>query len=166
MFPPHQSSCALTVCQFREDSLQAIIPPHLETSLHAATLAILSPAQLPSATGEPSEVKWQSSSAEGNTLSIRLPPSSASIKQITFHRRGDYIATVCPCFAMLPVHRTDRADRRRTRPGFDLDPPNFKTPFPKPVPKSQGESSKGHISPNTGGPVSRCAYPAGTPRND
>jgi hypothetical protein len=81
----------------RDESLHAIIPPHQTHAVASATHALLCPAVLPAnASKETPLVKWQSqSNSEDFSLVLHLPPRSGTTKQIVFHRRGDYVATVC-----------------------------------------------------------------------
>ncbi|THH33706.1 hypothetical protein EUX98_g396 [Antrodiella citrinella] len=82
-----------------DDHLHFVVPPNLPPSVLSTTLAALAPATLPPQPATPSPVKWQSIaaafySADKPVLSIVLLPSSGVPKQITWHRRGDYLATV------------------------------------------------------------------------
>lgn len=77
-----------------------MVPPNLPSNVLVATLDLLTPATLPPQPAHPSPVKWTSISAaafapEKPILTVELPPSSGVPKQITWHRRGDYLATVC-----------------------------------------------------------------------
>ncbi|KAF8559034.1 BOP1NT-domain-containing protein [Imleria badia] len=76
------------------DKLHFIIPPNLPSVVHNPTHSTLAPATLPPATQSP--VKWSSSPGreDGVVLTILLPAASGLIKQITWHRKGDYLATV------------------------------------------------------------------------
>jgi ribosome biogenesis protein ERB1 len=65
-----------------------------------ATVALLAPAALPPAPATPSPVKWSSvpaaaASSDAPVLTVQLPASSGVPRQITWHRRGDYVASVC-----------------------------------------------------------------------
>lgn len=89
---------------FSEEHLHFIIPPNLSTSLLAASQNLLAPAELPPASDTPSSIKWATkSSFDVNSqvpiLSLHLPQSSGLAKQIVWHRRGDYFASLCE----LPV---------------------------------------------------------------
>ncbi|KAF8528875.1 NUC169 domain-containing protein [Hysterangium stoloniferum] len=79
-----------------ETSLHAFVPPFLPPAMLTATLSLLNPAVLPPVPETPSSIKWASSppTSDGPTLTIQLPPSSGVPKQITWHRRGDYFASV------------------------------------------------------------------------
>ncbi|KAH8106234.1 ribosome biogenesis protein ERB1 [Cristinia sonorae] len=82
-----------------EDQLHFVVPPNLPTIVLTATLATLCPATLPPQPATPSPVKWTSVAAASYStdkpvLSVALPPSSGVPKQLTWHRRGDYLATV------------------------------------------------------------------------
>jgi len=81
-----------------EDKLCFFIPPNLPPAILTATRALLNPPTLPPTPATPSLVKWinllQASTLEGPLLSLELPPSSGLFKHITWHRKGDYFATV------------------------------------------------------------------------
>nr|GAT53975.1 predicted protein [Mycena chlorophos] len=79
-----------------EETVHFIIPPNISASLFQATKTLLAPPALPPPPETPSPVKWVSSTSpsDGPTLSVHLPPSSGLPKQIAWHRRGDYMATV------------------------------------------------------------------------
>ncbi|EKM59698.1 uncharacterized protein PHACADRAFT_158105 [Phanerochaete carnosa HHB-10118-sp] len=94
---PRIDVCFLVVAT--EEQLHFLTPPNLPTSVLVATQAALAPAQLPPAPTTPSPVKWQSISAAASTsdspiLTINLPSNSGMPKQVAWHRRGDYLATV------------------------------------------------------------------------
>lgn len=73
------------------------MPPHQSRTVAAATQALLCPASLPAvASKELPLVKWQShTDSDDMSLVLHLPPRSGATKQIVFHRRGEYMATVC-----------------------------------------------------------------------
>ncbi|KAG8901896.1 hypothetical protein FRB99_005016 [Tulasnella sp. 403] len=88
-----------------EDEIYAFMPPYLPPGIEAATFEVLDPRNPPQpgppATGK--TVKWSKESvtlkASSSTYSaplvvIGLPPGSGLPKQITFHRKGDYFASV------------------------------------------------------------------------
>jgi len=79
-----------------DESLHAILPPHQSRTMATATQALLCPPSLPAnASKEPPIVKWQShTDADELSLVLHLPPRSGATKQIVFHRRGDYLASV------------------------------------------------------------------------
>ena len=79
----------------REDRLHFVIPPNLPSTIFHSTQSTLTPATLPPATK--SSVKWTSSprAEDGVVLTILLPAVSGLIKQVAWHRKGDYLATVC-----------------------------------------------------------------------
>lgn len=81
----------------REDKLHFIIPSNLSSVILHPTQSSLAPATLPPATQSP--VKWSSSPGreDGVVLTILLPAASGLTKQIAWHRKGDYLATVCTC---------------------------------------------------------------------
>lgn len=76
-----------------EDRVEFFIPPNLPPSLHSFTKNLLAPATLPPQPANPSPLKWTSSSdPEKPTLAIAN--LSGLAKQISWHSRGDYFATV------------------------------------------------------------------------
>ncbi|KAF8211329.1 ribosome biogenesis protein ERB1 [Mycena galopus ATCC 62051] len=82
-----------------EEALHFIIPPNLPSPVLVLTQALLAPTTLPPAPETPSPVKWatpptSSWSPDTAILTVQLPQSSGLPKQITWHRRGDYMATV------------------------------------------------------------------------
>ncbi|KAI0049579.1 BOP1NT-domain-containing protein [Auriscalpium vulgare] len=80
-----------------EEMLHFLIPPNLPHAVLTATQLLLAPPTLPPALPVPSPVKWTNSSAissEKPILSVELPKSSGVPKQIAWHRKGDYFATV------------------------------------------------------------------------
>jgi len=81
---------------FRDEHLHFIIPPNLPASLFTSTRNILAPATLPAQIGSPSPLKWISTSSESEkpALTINLASSSGMPKQLAWHRKGDYLASV------------------------------------------------------------------------
>ncbi|KAF8897288.1 NUC169 domain-containing protein [Infundibulicybe gibba] len=82
-----------------EEKLHFLIPPNLPPALLSLTQSLLAPATLPVPPPNPTQVKWITTptdtwSVETPILTIHLPPSSGFPTQITWHRRGDYLATV------------------------------------------------------------------------
>ncbi|KAL4241279.1 Ribosome biogenesis protein ERB1 [Abortiporus biennis] len=82
-----------------EEKLHFLIPPYTPPTVLNATLTLLAPATLPPAPANPSPVKWNSPAAssfavEKPILTVTLPSTSGLPKQISWHRRGDYLATV------------------------------------------------------------------------
>ncbi|KAG9317231.1 ribosome biogenesis protein ERB1 [Chiua virens] len=77
-----------------EDKLHFITPPNLPSVILHSTQSTLTPATLPPATQSP--VKWSSSTGreDGLVLTVLLPAASGLVKQIAWHRKGDYLATV------------------------------------------------------------------------
>ncbi|KZS98013.1 BOP1NT-domain-containing protein [Sistotremastrum niveocremeum HHB9708] len=90
-----------------EETLHAIIPPNLSEPILKATRTLLAPSELPANGSAPTVVKWTSdlsgSSEDKPILSLRLPASSGSPKQVVFHRRGDYFATVCDAPGQISI---------------------------------------------------------------
>lgn len=79
-----------------------MIPPLLSAAIHMATRELFDAAETPSGPlpASASPVKWTvSASQPGSTAdflgTIQLPKGSGQVTQITFHRKGDYFATVC-----------------------------------------------------------------------
>lgn len=87
----------------REDKLHFIIPPNLPSVILHSTQSTLAPAALPPAAQSP--VKWASSPGrdDGVILMISLPVVSGLTKQVAWHRKGDYLATVCTCNSSYPM---------------------------------------------------------------
>ncbi|KAJ7499137.1 NUC169 domain-containing protein [Mycena latifolia] len=82
-----------------EEALHFVIPPNLSSPVLLLTQSILAPTTLPPAPETPSPVKWvtpptSSWSPDTAILTVQLPQSSGLPKQIAWHRRGDYMATV------------------------------------------------------------------------
>ncbi|KZP24665.1 ribosome biogenesis protein ERB1 [Athelia psychrophila] len=81
-----------------EEKIHFLIPPHLPPAIYTATQTLLAPATLPPAPPTPSPIKWvtapSSSSADLPILTLHMPSSSGVPKQIAWHRRGDYLASV------------------------------------------------------------------------
>lgn len=81
-----------------EERLHFFVPPNLPPAILSATRALLNPANLPPVAETPSHVKWVNSPSaptlETSLLSLDLPPSSGLAKDIAWHRKGDYFATV------------------------------------------------------------------------
>ncbi|KAG0705450.1 NUC169 domain-containing protein [Suillus ampliporus] len=78
-----------------EDKLHFFIPPNISPAMMTVTQSTLAPAVLPPATQ--SSIKWISSSAtveEGPILTVELPSTSGLSQQLTWHRKGDYLASV------------------------------------------------------------------------
>ncbi len=83
-----------------EDRIHFLFPPNLPAAILAATQHALSPANLPPPPAVPSPVKWVSvpaaqSSTDAPILSLHLPSSPEPPKQLVWHRKGDYLASVC-----------------------------------------------------------------------
>jgi len=91
--------CGANELNNREETLYFIIPPNVPAIVYAATKALLAPSELPAASGS-TLVKWKSAPSddwklEKPLLTVSLPQSSGIPKQICWHRKGDYMATVC-----------------------------------------------------------------------
>ena len=85
---------------FSEEQLLFLIPPNLPSTILSATQAVLAPANLPPPPAVPSPVKWTSvspaaSSSDAPILTVSMPASSGTPKHLAWHKRGDYLATVC-----------------------------------------------------------------------
>ncbi|KAF9649650.1 ribosome biogenesis protein ERB1 [Thelephora ganbajun] len=76
-----------------EDRLEFFIPPNLPSSLHTFTKNLLAPATLPPQPATPSPLKWISSSDPEKPVLV-VANLSGLTKQIAWHARGDYFATV------------------------------------------------------------------------
>lgn len=84
---------------YSEEQLHFLIPPNLPIAILKATQALLAPANMPPPPAVPSPVKWVSTSAAASTsdspiLTVSLPSGSGLPKQLAWHKRGDYLATV------------------------------------------------------------------------
>ncbi|KAG6890935.1 Ribosome biogenesis protein erb1 [Termitomyces sp. Mi166 len=82
-----------------EEKIHFIIPPNLPNSVLSLTQALLAPSSLPPAPATPSPVKWVTPpttawSIDAPILTANLPPSSGLPIQLTWHRKGDYLASV------------------------------------------------------------------------
>ncbi|EJD01072.1 BOP1NT-domain-containing protein [Fomitiporia mediterranea MF3/22] len=84
-----------------EDHLHFLIPPNLSPDLLSATINVLSPATLPPTPAAPSPIKWTSISAstfdtssKSPILTISLVQNTGLPRQIVWHKRGDYVASV------------------------------------------------------------------------
>lgn len=77
-----------------DEKLHFIIPPNLPAAVLHSTQNTLTPSALPPPTASP--VKWTSISGveDGIALTITFPSASGPPKQITWHRKGDYLASV------------------------------------------------------------------------
>ena len=100
-----------------EDHLHFIVPPNLPSSVLTATQNVLAPANLPPAPSAPSSVKWTSvpaaqSSSDIPILTLNLPSSPEPPKQLVWHRKGDYLASVCTC-TILPLLSIRRRKNRK-----------------------------------------------------
>ena len=85
-----------------EEKLHLLIPPNIPGPVLSLTQALLAPASLPPPPPTPSPVKWvtppsNSWSIDTPILTVHLPQSSGLPQQISWHRKGDYLATVCKC---------------------------------------------------------------------
>jgi len=78
----------------REDRLEFFIPPNLPPSLYTFTKNLLAPSTLPPQLATPSLLKWTSSSDPEKPVLV-ITDLSGLTKQIAWHGRGDYFATVC-----------------------------------------------------------------------
>lgn len=82
-----------------EEKIHFLIPPHLPLAIYTATQTLLAPAALPPVPPTPSPIKWVTPSSSSSTdlpiLTLHMPASSGVPKQIAWHRRGDYLASVC-----------------------------------------------------------------------
>lgn len=82
-----------------------IIPPNVDPSVLSLTQSILAPTTLPPP-ATPSNVKWitppsNTWSLDTPILTINLPPSSGLPTHFCWHRRGDYLASVCMSLRFL-----------------------------------------------------------------
>ncbi|KAG6855056.1 Ribosome biogenesis protein erb1 [Blastosporella zonata] len=82
-----------------EEKIHFMIPPNIPSPVLVLTQALLAPASLPPVPGTPSLVKWVTPptstwSTDTPILTASLPASSGLPTQLTWHRRGDYLASV------------------------------------------------------------------------
>lgn len=81
--------------EYREEDLCVYIPPMGNRNLTIRTRSVLTS---PTSPAIESPVTWITSSANSfdePALTIKLPSASGPVKQVTWHRRGDYFASVC-----------------------------------------------------------------------
>ncbi|PIL36796.1 hypothetical protein GSI_00486 [Ganoderma sinense ZZ0214-1] len=96
-----------------EDHIHFIIPPNLPAPILTASQNALAPANLPPAPSTPSPVKWTSvpaaqSSSDVPILTLNLPSSPEPPKQLVWHRKGDYLASVSEGQAGVWIHQVSR----------------------------------------------------------
>lgn len=98
----------LTSCP-RDEKLHFVIPPNLPATVLHSTQNTLTPPTLPPPTASP--VKWTSIAGveDGVALTITFPGASGLPKQITWHRKGDYLASVCMCYSPESVLRLSQS---------------------------------------------------------
>jgi ribosome biogenesis protein ERB1 len=102
-----------------EDAIHYLIPPFISAGMHALTTSLLNPANLPPRPESSSpSLKWvatpatstaratKASSHSAPALTVLLPAGSGLPKQIVFHRKGDYLASVCKLSAGRVVRET------------------------------------------------------------
>ncbi|KAK0468110.1 NUC169 domain-containing protein [Desarmillaria tabescens] len=82
-----------------EETIYFVIPPNLPSSVYNLTYKLLAPATLPPPPDVPSAVKWTTASSSSWSinspiLTVQLPQTSGLPKQLVWHRRGDYLASV------------------------------------------------------------------------
>ncbi|KAJ1311022.1 hypothetical protein OPQ81_009528 [Rhizoctonia solani] len=80
-----------------EDTIHYLIPPFISPAVHKFTLSLLNPANLPPRPESSSpSLKWTvpTKTTSQSVLSVLLPAGSGLPKQIVFHRKGDYFASV------------------------------------------------------------------------
>ncbi|KAM6495564.1 BOP1NT (NUC169) domain containing protein [Amanita muscaria] len=92
---PRTDACYFVVTT--EETIYFLIPPNLTATVFSLTHSLLAPTNLPPTTSSP--VKWETASSGTWTLdkpilTVKLPPASGLPIQTTWHRRGDYLATV------------------------------------------------------------------------
>lgn len=93
----------LTLFLSSEDAIHAMTPPYLSPAMLATTLALLNPANPPQALPATSAIvlKWadqteaSTSQSPSPVLTVAFPAGSGVVRQLTFHRRGDYFASIC-----------------------------------------------------------------------
>lgn len=90
-----------------EDKLHFIVPPNLPSATLLSTQNALTSAPAPPTA---SPIKWASTSRveHGVILTITLPATSGLPKQITWHRKGDYLASVSSSESQVWIHQVSR----------------------------------------------------------
>ncbi|KAI0723343.1 ribosome biogenesis protein ERB1 [Earliella scabrosa] len=96
-----------------EDHVHFLMPPNLPVAVLTVTQNALAPANLPAASSVPSPVKWTSvpaaqSSSDAPILTLNLPSSPEPPKQLVWHRKGDYVASVSEGQAGVWIHQVSR----------------------------------------------------------
>ncbi|KAI9067600.1 BOP1NT-domain-containing protein [Trametes sanguinea] len=96
-----------------EDHIHFVIPPNLPGPVLTATQNVLAPATLPPPPANPSPVKWSSvpaaqSSSDTPILTLSLPSSPEPPKQLVWHRKGDYVASVSEGQGGVWIHQVSR----------------------------------------------------------
>lgn len=85
-----------------DEAIHILTPPYLSPERLAVTMAHLKPVNPPqSAPASATTLQWTASASSSSSpnvlaphLTIQMQPSSGLVKQLTFHRRGDYFASV------------------------------------------------------------------------
>lgn len=125
----------------REDAIHYLIPPFVSPGVHALTSSLLNPANLPPRPESSSpSLKWvvtpptstaratKASSHSAPVLTVLLPAGSGLPKQIVFHRKGDYLASVCesgrPSESSCTCDLCISAFSWEREPGRGVDPPD------------------------------------------
>jgi ribosome biogenesis protein ERB1 len=146
-----------------DDAVHLLVPPHLPPAVLAATQALLAPAELPPAPPAPSLVRWTSTSATTHAidkpiLTLKLPEASGVPRQLTWHRRGDYVASVCEwCLQTRPLF----ADSLCSRCGDEwrrVDPPALAAALAGAVQEGQGRHPARALPPDQAVLFRCCTY--------
>ena len=127
------------------------MPPNLPVPVLTATQNALAPANLPAASSVPSPVKWTSvpaaqSSSDAPILTLNLPSSPEPPKQLVWHRKGDYVASVCTCIDRVTI-MSKLIYHHSGRPGRRMDPPGVEATFTGAVQESQGRGAARSLPP-------------------
>ena len=153
----------LTLCiAASEDQLHFIIPPNLPAAVLVATQSVLAPANLPPPPSVPSPVKWVSvpaaqSSSDAPTLTLSLPSSPEPPKQLVWHRKGDYLASVCAYNRPRSIRMSSLTEWSGSGgTGRCLDAPSITAPLSSTVQEGQGRCPAGAISPLKTALLRRC----------
>jgi hypothetical protein len=132
-----------------------LIPPNIPGPVFSLTQTLLAPASLPPPPPTPSPVKWvtppsNSWSIDTSILTIHLPQSSGLPQQISWHRKGDYLATVCKYCATLyffPAY-LNFVNSKWWFSERSMDPSDHTKALAGSVQENQGHSATGFIPPS------------------
>lgn len=161
---------ALILAIVAGDNLYFYIPPICDPDLEEASLDVLDVGwgYSSSTSTSKSPITWSRPSPELSDLGIQaVIPLNHSIKSLSFHRRGDYIVTVCPApstpastaiaIHTLSKHLTQFPFRRRLKGG---GPPKPRTSTPPNPSFSSPTNAASAPTTSRARPCSRSSSPA------